>query len=270
LEGRMQLEFTGEDTAEEEGVPRPSGVEHLRAAPPTNLDQVKEYFETLIRLHPWRKWLPDAVSALDFYPAMFGYEMASIYGVHRAGIDRAEAEVELWDVHDGGIDIDTKPMMDDNGAILEGEEDSFRGGDAREERLRRELERLRREALGKMKELGDRMDTVMEAPPYATDHEMLRLRAMVALYMADLLLPPSPRSADEEELGKAARSDGREHARRLFVKIVENGGDLEEQWVKDFVRGPDFEDEEEEEEGEERHDVPVFSLMPVFSSLPIR
>ncbi|KAL2267492.1 hypothetical protein VTJ83DRAFT_4769 [Remersonia thermophila] len=136
-------------------------------------------------------------------------------------------------------------------------------------RLQREDE-LRRTALQRMASVAERMDTAMEAVPFSRDAEMLRLRAMVALYIADLNVPPS--IGDGEARGsRKGRVKERRRARDLLAKIKEGGGKLQEH-DEELLRSlqADEEDEEEEEDGEEQENPShksATAALPLFSSM---
>ena len=132
-----------------------------------------------------------------------------------------------------------------------------------------------------------RMDRVMEAAPFTKHHELLRLRGMLAVFVADLWVPwrlvarararaaaegsgagagetKSPLAAVDAVLARAAAAGDPEDraavaarraeldaARGFFARIVEGGG-LLEGWVRRFVEAED--DEEEEEDYDEDGD----------------
>ncbi|CCC08139.1 unnamed protein product [Sordaria macrospora k-hell] len=159
------------------------------------------------------------------------------------------------------------------------EEDS-RHGRRPEVRLRREKDKLRLKALEQMRDVARRMDAVMENTPYNKDGEMLRLRAMVALYVGDLSVPVSVtasasasqqeegvgneereevdrwKSHEErilEEEGRRAQGAERDRARTLFLKMREmRGGELEEgdEWILEMISGGGDGDDGDGEEGD--------------------
>ncbi|KAL2120497.1 hypothetical protein VTJ04DRAFT_4524 [Mycothermus thermophilus] len=112
---------------------------------------------------------------------------------------------------------------------------------------------LRLTALRRMLSIAERMDTAMEAVPFSRDPEMLRLRAMVALYIADLQVPPSSPaglgggSGASGSSGRRERARERRRARDLLRRIKEAGGRLGE-GDEALLRGLEQEEEEEEQE----------------------
>lgn len=255
------------DEADERDAKDTTGEQWLRAAPPTNLDQVLAYFRALILQFPYNRQFPEALSALDFYPAMFGYELISIYAVHRTGLERAKRESEApW--AEGEEDVDNDGMGGTMRTDLDEEEgDGYgKGGkihtSPREARLRREKDRLRMQVVERLTDIAKRMDELMENPPYRTDYEHLRLRGMVALYLADASLPSAPRSSTRDDDGPGSRKARMEEARRFFRRIEENGDELEDAWVKDFMRSSDDDDDDDDGEGN-RKDIVMYSSLPM-------
>lgn len=312
--GRLEEEgVEGEDSKE-----RRERKRLLRAA--KNREQVRAYYETLIHLHPWSRLHPNKMGALDFYPALFGFEMEACFAEHKYGmeeLDRQPLSLDLID-DDGDLPMEDGFGRDDmqidefgqsaldplrsspppspsgyhrgNGGMdnvhplyrSEMEEDERRSRRP-EVRLRSEKDKLRLKALEQMRDVARRMDAVMENTPYNKDVEILRLRAMVALYVGDLSVPVSAseietemeteterereeggggrwKSSHEERIneeeGRRAQAVERERARGLFVKMREmRGGELEEgdEWILELISGGggDGEDEDVDVDGEE-------------------
>ncbi|OIW31757.1 hypothetical protein CONLIGDRAFT_239169 [Coniochaeta ligniaria NRRL 30616] len=205
-----------------------------------NMVQVRRFFEDLIQLHPYNRLHPESISALDFYPVLFSCEM---YNVH-VELDMALHRVEEENEDDSG-------MQDDDVS--------------RERRAKARKDELRDGALEVMRGVAGRMDELMSVLPYSKSLEMLRLRAMIALFMGDLEVPAPPRDEDEEEEGMRKRDTERDRAIMLFKKVLTGGGALEP-WIRRLVAEHDNEGDDEESDGEE--EAPL--SLPMFSSLPIR
>ena len=114
---------------------------------PMNLENAKRFYETLIIRHPYHKSWPDSVNAIDFYLAMFN---VWIYAVCVSGAD-----------HDS---ISSSPRSDQL--------------DSQSLAKVRELEQAN--------QIATRMDECMTTLPYMDEPELIRLRAMVDLWLADL------------------------------------------------------------------------------------
>ncbi|KAK3491704.1 hypothetical protein B0T13DRAFT_518560 [Neurospora crassa] len=277
----------------------------LRAA--QNRDRVRAYYETLIHLHPWSRLHPNKMGAVDFYPALFGFEMEACFAEHRYGVEQLDRqplidsiEDDDDDLHKFGGDDDDHMQIDQQSALhdplrssppspsiyypqgnrgmdtdtihplyrTEMEEDERRSRRP-EVRLKREKEKLRIKALEQMRDVARRMDAVLENTPYNKDVELVRLRAMVALYVGDLSVPVTVtqevegeeqgsgnwrKSHEErmnEEEGRRAQAAERDRARVLFIKMRElRGGELEEgdEWVLELISGGGGGDGDQEDE----------------------
>ncbi|EJT68777.1 hypothetical protein GGTG_13654 [Gaeumannomyces tritici R3-111a-1] len=246
-----------------------------------NMPAVRDFFMALIHQYPYNKLHPRAVSALDFWPALLGCELYNAHAEHARALRRLEVAEAEEDEEEGNDDDDEG--WSGGGPMDEGDDDYYHDGGGggvrraadRAERRRAARDQLRREALRQMREVARSMDDLMVGPPYSASHELLRLRGMVALYMGDLAMPP-PRSPpppgrgddddddDDVELHEARtqRDTERERARRMFSKLLEGGGEVED-WIRDFVTrcGHD---------GEEDDDSSIINLGALSSSLPIR
>ncbi|KAL2021931.1 hypothetical protein VTK56DRAFT_6350 [Thermocarpiscus australiensis] len=262
---RREGEGEGED---EDGIGEGEGEEEEEEEEEHRLARLKTYYEYLIQQYPFSKQHPNSTnSVLDFQVALFSAEMEAAYAAHRQGLERlqrgkgAEGVVDEMDVDESEL-----PLEDhhgDNGWDDEGREaeDHLRGVSRREIRLREQENSLRLAALQRMVDVARRMDTVMETVPFSRDHELLRLRAMVALYIGDLQVPPAPRSELEDRESKRERARQRGKAKNFLRRIKEGGGELkdhDERLLASLVS-----DEEGEEEGEEGLGLPMFSSLGV-------
>ncbi|GAB1318791.1 RNA polymerase I-specific transcription initiation factor rrn11 [Madurella fahalii] len=240
-----------------------------------NLGRLKGYYEYLIQQYPFSKQHPNSTnSVLDFQVALFSSEVEAVYAAHRRGLKR----LERGEGEDGDEDVmdvdDDEPMdyqpHDDDGhqgrkeelLLPDDGEDHLRGLSRQEIRRREREESLRLAALQRMLDIAQRMDTVMETVPFSRDHELLRLRAMVALYIGDLFVPPAPRSKMEDTESKRSRGEQRRKARGFLRRIKESGGVLKEH---DECLLESLPSDEEGEDGEEDEG----SGLPMFSSMEV-
>ena len=111
--------------------------------------EAKEFYEMLIVRYPFHRSRPESVNAIDFYLAMFSLW---IY------VAQAEGHNVLND------QLRSDDQMPDSSEQTE----------------------LRRQELQQATEIGARMDKCMAAAPYIDNRDLLRLRAMVAEWQADL------------------------------------------------------------------------------------
>ncbi|KAK5047256.1 hypothetical protein LTR84_006778 [Exophiala bonariae] len=112
-----------------------------------NLENAKRFYETLIIRHPYHKSWPDSVNAIDFYLALFNIW---IYAVSVSGTE-----------HDSTPDSPHSDQLDSQSPAKV-----------------RELEQAN--------QIATRMDECMTTLPYMDEPELIRLRAMVDLWLADL------------------------------------------------------------------------------------
>ncbi|KAI1757200.1 hypothetical protein F4782DRAFT_218214 [Xylaria castorea] len=281
-------EDRGADGGSTKGGPRPP----QRWGSAANLAQVKQYLETLIQHHPYDAHRPQLTSAVDFWPALFGIEVynldaelqSSLHHIHTEygfpssrsaspSPDREydDHEADRMDV-DGDDDDDERKLRRRSGGREEEEEEDE---DEQDRDRHNAMDALRSETQRGALGLATRMDGVLENPPYTTHAELLRLRGHVALFIADLYLPPRlmeryvrregegegqrrrlPLRAAERRLRKHARHSD-EHvalARRreeqgravvFFRRAVTAKGRLED-WVLRFLDGEDEEEEHDE------------------------
>jgi RNA polymerase I specific initiation factor len=127
------------------------------------LEDAKKYYERLIVQYPFYKQNPGAVSALDFYPAMFGLW---IHVVHQ----EAKIQCPESDFVGNGLDAD--------GELMSGEASPVMQNPSRHEPTLEELSQA--------SEIADRMDSVMSVLPYREDVNLVELRKMVRLWIRDL------------------------------------------------------------------------------------
>lgn len=128
------------------------------------LQDAKKYYERLIVQYPFYKQNPGAVSALDFYPAMFGLW---IYVVHQ----EAKLQYLESDFAGNGSDADSE--------LMRGEVSLATVNPSRHQPTIEELSQA--------SEIADRMDSVMSALPYREDINLVELRRMVRLWIRDLV-----------------------------------------------------------------------------------
>ncbi|TLS30825.1 hypothetical protein PpBr36_02853 [Pyricularia pennisetigena] len=219
----------------------------------SNMPAVRDYFRSLISQYPWNRFQPRSMSALSFWPALLGCELYNTWIEQVRALKRLDIEAEDWSLAD----------TNEEG----GHDGSGGSGDSAylkvERRKREARDAIRLEALHQMRDVARSMDDLMIAPPFSTSHELLRLRGMIALYMADLVVPPRPRTEGEEHEAKVQRGTEMDRARHRFRKIIDDGGEVE-RWVRDFVsRSTDDTDEDEDDDRSSNIDLPFFSSLPI-------
>lgn len=118
-------------------------------------NKARDYYERLILQYPYRKVIPNAISSLDFYPAMFGLWVYAVQHKHKSMLNDSEANHSLSESH----------STNGNGEMrLEVEHATFQSSS----------------------EIATQMDELLVSPPYSDNLQLWRLRGMVAMWMADL------------------------------------------------------------------------------------
>lgn len=117
--------------------------------------KARDYYERLILQYPYRKGIPNAISSLDFYPAMFGLWVYAVQHKHKSMLNDSEAN------HSPSGSNSTS---DDEEMRLKVEHAAFQSSS----------------------EIATHMDELLVSPPYLDNLHLWRLRGMVALWMADL------------------------------------------------------------------------------------
>lgn len=238
--GAEILMRNGEMAAEEDG----AHLKKRRWGSVTNMVLVRRYFEDLVQLHPYNRLHPDSLSALEFQPVLFTYEVYNVQVELEMALEKAEED----DEEDGSGDM---------------------GDGDRGERLKETRDGLRIGALKAMRAVASRMDELMLNIPYSESVEMLRLRGKVALYMGNLALPAPPRSDEEEHEGSEQQKMENDRALAMFKRIVAQNEDLEP-WERQFLADYDENEEDEEQEDEERGQNEKDGAQQFYSSIPIR
>lgn len=150
--------------------------------------EAKELYEKLIVQYPFHKPYPDSVSAVDFYLAIFSLW---IYVAQAEGADLPRTDQ---------MDLDELSAMDES--------------------LQRKEVKIRE--LAQAKEIAARMDRCMVSVPYGDNKDLLRLRAMVAEWQADLYddcydIPASEGDTQPED--PPASIEARKTAERIHQRL---------------------------------------------------
>ncbi|MCJ1297486.1 hypothetical protein MMC08_000273 [Hypocenomyce scalaris] len=216
-------------------------------------EKARDYYERLILQYPHRKQQPNAVNALDFYPAMFGLW---IYFVQE------QRKIALSGTHTSSGNNALEPTNED----LDTNTPPSSPSSERSERGHAPSEEIRRSTLQQAEEIAIRLEELLLSPPYSDDPTLWRLRGMLALWIGDLSVPAPPESnisnGDDPESGESSADDGldgdeigmerllarHEHERSLarkaehvekartaFRHVVRRGGELPE-GVKHLIR----------------------------------
>lgn len=218
LEGQQHDENDDDDDDDDEDEEE-AEYKFARRRAANVLAKVKAYYETLIKLHPYNRTRPNSVSALNFYPAMFQFELDDVRTEHGQGLERLERLRRLGGSDGLDEEDDAEEHRDEEGHGHGHENgdsmdvDNNYDGDRHHHSTKRPStrgvidhpkDRLRQHALSRLTEIALRMDKdVLLNLPFSKDYSLLSLRAEISLLMSDLLipclLPTAPSSPSEEE-----------------------------------------------------------------------
>lgn len=139
-------------------------------------EDAKRYYERLVIQHPFRKAAPDAISSMHFYPAMFGLW---IYVVQEESNLARESLQNYSDLPDR--------LSDDEGSGLD-----FDARGSPEQRQKTPIAGVKENELEQAQQIAARMDEILVSPPYSDSPDLLELRGMVSLWIADLFVSRLP------------------------------------------------------------------------------
>jgi len=129
-----------------------------------NLKQVRDYYEAFILQFPFNKVWPDAVDARTFYPVLFSIWIYEVSESARLACRKLRVE------HQNAED----------------EEDDDDDEKEESEEVAESLIEIKRTELTRAKEIVTRLQEIIVSPPYDRFVPLLRIRAMLSLWIADL------------------------------------------------------------------------------------
>ncbi|KAH0496572.1 hypothetical protein TgHK011_003924 [Trichoderma gracile] len=171
------------------------GSNETRVAAPhwgssANLSEIKSYYEILIRQFAYDQKQPNKPSALDFWLALLSCELSTIYAEHLRSIARLEADMKLQDADSAPHDIArlTSPNALEVLARRPGYElgDSGSQYETRDDWARSWRDAISQRTLAGLRDVNQRMEKLMDQPPYSQNGHFLRLREITSLLSRDL------------------------------------------------------------------------------------
>lgn len=175
--------------------PESAGISDKPLFTRQGFEAAKSYYEGLIIQYPYRKYAPNSVSSVHFYPAMFSLWIYVVDTESTSAREAAENE------EDGdGDDAASDDNLSETGDISMSEVD---GIENQNRKLSTRISQIRSKELIEALEIAARMDELLISPPYSDSPELLQLRGMVALWIGDLLvssLPEETTSMHEESV----------------------------------------------------------------------
>lgn len=150
---------------------------------PESMEKAQEYYERIVLQYPYRKAFPDATGPLDFSIAMFSlwiytvkeWSSKALTAVHSSDRDTNKNNAEASD-----DDVQSSSASDM-------EPDCYR-----------KREQVKRDTLQSAYEIANRLDGLLESPPYSDNAKFWRICGELSLWIADLL-----EAADSSKYGPA-------------------------------------------------------------------
>lgn len=238
------------------------------------------------------------MSSVDFYPGLFTIRVEGVRTTYTRAQGRLEDDLRTGRF-DWGDDAELERQLQEQQEQEEAEQrdrydddddndDDDDDDDRREEqrmanawdrKVRRAREVLRRRALEKMREAEAKMKSLMANHPFSSDLKLLKIWGIMLLYLAELSMPVPPRSDLDEIEGARAREAEVARARKVFRTYMAEGGaaavDDNERFILDLVEEEDDDDYYDDYDdggggGENRVELPIYSAVPTYPSLPFR
>ena len=145
-------------------------------------ENAKRYYQRLILQYPFRRWDPEPISSLHFYPAMYSIWISSVQEHSQQELDSLGQERHASNSDDG-----------------RGSSHS----DSSDDHLRKDG--IRKRALERAEEIAASLEELLLSSPYSDDATLWKLRGNVALWVGDLCVEHTAAPAkDEVDIGKEA------------------------------------------------------------------
>ncbi len=165
--------------------------------------KARSYYERLILQYPSRRQhLHSTIDSRTFYPAMFSLWIYEVQEKSRRRREERSSRPETNQRHqrsNTSSSVDSHGEVSRSGASEPAPEDKHASGDEMSLDSTNALDNgeQRSEELRGAQEIAARLDELFMSPPYDRQAELLRMRAMVALWIGDLLLVSNPQSSHQ-------------------------------------------------------------------------
>ncbi|KAL6858515.1 hypothetical protein J3F83DRAFT_364033 [Trichoderma novae-zelandiae] len=156
----------------------------------TNLSEIKAYYEVLIRQFAYDQKQPNKLSALDFWLALLSCELCTLYAEHLRSIARLEADIEVQNADSAPQDITMLSSPNRNGFLAR--RPGYEAGDSgpqletKEDWVKSRRDAISQRTLTGLRDVNQRMEKLMDQPPYSQNEHFLRLREITSLLSTDL------------------------------------------------------------------------------------
>lgn len=201
------------------------------------LQKAINYYQVLISTFPHRRQHPDAVTALDFWPAMLGCKIYAIQLEHLARMKNiTQAENNNVDEEDedflnsGDEDEPSREFSDQGFSDHIVEDKRLRRRRKKAEKRWHEKDAVRRATLKAAEKLAATLNDLMLSKEYYS-YALRRFRGMLALYVGDLIVPARPISHEDSEAQFEWHDDVDVTERRIIYRqrIVAHEAGLDKQ-----------------------------------------
>ncbi|KAF2672584.1 hypothetical protein BT63DRAFT_131248 [Microthyrium microscopicum] len=199
-DGDVEMRDDGDDEAAEKETEDVDGGDVI---PEANLEAAKQFYEGQIRRHPPKRNTPLNLVPMipNFYPAFFSvwiYQITQRSRLATAKLAR-KAAIETRSRAASPASLRSSSLFVSN----------RRGSIDRDAEEIDGAEAIRERELASARELAERFDTELDNAPYDNSVEMLRLRSMVAQWIADLVDAPVDKIDDDLfSMGGLSLEDG--------------------------------------------------------------
>ncbi|PNP52721.1 hypothetical protein THARTR1_06562 [Trichoderma harzianum] len=157
----------------------------------SNMNELKSYFEILIRQYAYDHKVPHKLSAVDFWLALLSCELSTIYAEHVRGIAHLEAETRLQ--HGDSTRHDAVLSSSPNTNESLGGRSDFEAVDSGlqyETKMdwANQREAICQRTLSGLRDINQRTEKLVDQLPYSKNEIFLQLREITSLLSIDLSL----------------------------------------------------------------------------------
>ena len=137
-------------------------------------ENAKRYYQRLILQYPFRRWDPEPISSLHFYPALYGIWISSVQDHYRNGLGILAQE------RDDSIDE-------------EGSESSQKVS----QNIHGRREGLRKSVLARAEEIEMSLENLLLSVPYSDDATLWELKRNIGLWIRNLSVERTPAPSED-------------------------------------------------------------------------
>ena len=188
-----------------------------------SLENGKEYYERIVLQYPYRKAFPDAMGPLNFSIAMFSLWIYTV---------KERSSIALM-----AVCSSDKDTNETNAEANDDDDQRSSASNIEPDRYRKH-EQVKRDTLQSAHEIANRLDGLLESPPYSDNAKFWKLCGEISLWIADLLEATSSSkygstiSGDDEGLSVGSSS----MSKKVSRSKDEDGAEQERQRALDKAK----------------------------------